>query len=155
MMSVPGHEHQPHFEVGSGSSDVLHALLHGEGPPFTHLFGHSKGALVIQNAIRDLPTEKREPLHVITFGCPIREEAEGVKYLQVLGAFDALGQANAWGNGPEIWLPAHHATNTDLPLHLPVVLLTRFVQADQFEDAPQIGLPPSAAAVMALGAPRR
>ena len=41
----------PVFRYGSGSSDVLHALLELRVTPFRLLVGHSKGALQINNAI--------------------------------------------------------------------------------------------------------
>src|SRR6516164_315336 len=45
----------PIFRYGSGSSDVLHALLEHRVTPFRLLVGHSKGALQINNAIQSLP----------------------------------------------------------------------------------------------------
>ncbi|MBV9632592.1 MAG: hypothetical protein JO230_31175 [Xanthobacteraceae bacterium] len=105
----------PIFRYGSGSSDVLHALLEHRVTPFRLLVGHSKGALQINNAIRSLPAERTEGLNVVTLGCPIGENIPGVKYHQYLGLFDALGQLNAWGNLPEYWPPTWHSTNPALP----------------------------------------
>jgi hypothetical protein len=105
----------PIFRYGSGSSDVLHALLRDRVTPFRLLVGHSKGALQIDNAIRSLPIERTENLFVVTLGCPIAEDVEGVHYHQFLGLFDALGQLNAWGHWPEFWAPTWHSTNPALP----------------------------------------
>jgi hypothetical protein len=105
----------PVFRYGSGSSDVLHALLKDRVTPFRLLVGHSKGALQINNAIQSLPVERTKGLHVVTLGCPISENVAGVHYHQYLGLFDALGQLNAWGHWPEHWPPTWHSTNPALP----------------------------------------
>jgi len=105
----------PIFRYGSGSSDVLHALLEHRVTPFRLLVGHSKGALQINNAIQSLPVERTRGLRVVTLGCPIGENVAGVNYHQYLGLFDALGQLNAWGHWPEHWPPTWHSTNPVLP----------------------------------------
>jgi hypothetical protein len=105
----------PVFRHGSGSSDVLHALLEYRDTPFRLLVGHSKGALQIGNAIQSLAPTRTEGLRVVTLGCPIAENVEGVSYHQYLGLFDALGQLNMWGHMPTEWLPTWHSTNPALP----------------------------------------
>jgi hypothetical protein len=105
----------PIFRYGSGSSDVLHALLEYRVTPFRLLVGHSKGALQINNAIQSLPAERTQGLRVVTLGCPISENVAGVDYHQYLGLFDALGQLNAWGHWPDYWPPTWHSTNPVLP----------------------------------------
>ena len=105
----------PIFRYGSGSSDVLHALLEYRVTPFRLLVGHSKGALQINNAIQSLPAERTQGLRVVTLGCPIGENVAGVDYHQYLGLFDALGQLNAWGHWPDYWPPTWHSTNPVLP----------------------------------------
>ena len=105
----------PTFRYGSGSSDVLHALLEHRAIPFRLLVGHSKGALQINNAIQSLPVERTQGLRVVTLGCPIAENVAGVDYHQYLGQFDALGQLNAWGHWPEYWPPTWHSTNPAMP----------------------------------------
>src|SRR3974390_919746 len=105
----------PIFRYGSGSSDVLHALLRHRETPFCLLVGHSKGALQINNAIQSLPAERTQGLRVVTLGCPIGENVAGVDYHQYLGLFDALGQLNAWGHWPEYWPLTWHSTNPPLP----------------------------------------
>lgn len=105
----------PIYRRGSGSSDVLHALL-GELPgQFRILVGHSKGALQIGNALRSLPEGGADGLHVVTLGCPIAEEAASARYYQYLGLYDALGQLNMWGHLPSQWVPTWHTTNPWLP----------------------------------------
>jgi hypothetical protein len=106
----------PVFRYGSGSSDVLHALMRERPRPFRLLVGHSKGALQIANALGSLEEERTQGLRVVTLGCPIEKElAPGVTYHQYLGLHDALGQLNMWGNLPDCWLPTWHSTNPDLP----------------------------------------
>jgi hypothetical protein len=128
MMTTPDYAKAstgaPVFRHGSGSSDVLHAVLK-EVPNFNRIFGHSKGALVIENALLSLPREATEQLHVVTFGCPISEDTPAASYSQFLGLIDGLGLLNSWGNRPETLLPTHHSTNTGIPLSMPVSLLTR------------------------------
>jgi hypothetical protein len=128
LKTAPGHAEAstgaPVFRRGSGSSDVLHAVLRGASN-ISRLFGHSKGALVIENAILGLPKETTERLHIATFGCPIGEDTPVNSYSQVLGLFDGLGWMNSWGNRPESTIPTHHSTNTRIPFSMPVSLLTR------------------------------
>jgi hypothetical protein len=101
----------PVFRFGSGSSDVLHALIEHRAAPFRMAVGHSKGALQIGNAIHSLPAAKTEELTVVTLGCPIAEDVTNVTYRQYLGALDTLGQLNAWGHWPEHWQWSWHTTN--------------------------------------------
>ena len=105
----------PIFRHGSGSSDVLHALLEHRVTRFRLLVGHSKGALQINNALQSLRAERTQGLRVVTLGCPIGENVAGVDYHQYLGLFDALGQLNAWGHWPDYWPPTWHSTNPLLP----------------------------------------
>lgn len=106
----------PVFRSGSGSSDVLHALM--QQIEIRTLVGHSKGALAIANALRSLAPAQTAGLRIVTLGCPIAEELAGASYHQFLGLFDALGAANAWGNLPDAWTPTDHSTNTSLPLSM-------------------------------------
>jgi hypothetical protein len=105
----------PVFRTGSGSSDVLHALMEHRQAPFKLLVGHSKGALQIGNAILSLPAECTKDLKVVTLGCPIAENLDDVDYFQYLGLFDALGQLNMWGHWPTKWTRTWHSTNPQLP----------------------------------------
>ena len=134
MKSAPGHEEAgtgaPLFRRGNGSSDVLHAILR-ELRGISHVLGHSKGALVIKNAINDLPSETTEGLHIVTFGCPIDEATPEVAgYHQVLGRLDWLGWLNSWGNPPDVEIVSHHSTNTWIPLSMPVARLTRVEEGE-------------------------
>ena len=134
LKTTPGHAEAstgaPVFRHGSGSSDVLHAVLR-EVPSINRVVGHSKGALVIENAIHGLPREATERLHIVTLGCPIDEATPTASYSQFLGLFDGLGLLNSWGNRPETTIPAHHSTNTRISLSMPVSLLTRLAVTRQ------------------------
>jgi hypothetical protein len=111
----------PTFLRGSGSSDVLHALM--LKVEISCLVGHSKGALQIGNALEGLKPPRTKNLRIVTLGCPIPEAVEGATYRQYLGIFDALGQLNAWGNSPSDWTPTQHTTNRQLPLDMDAVAL--------------------------------
>ncbi len=138
MLTAPDHATAdtgaPVFRRGSGSSDVLHSILK-ESENIDHVFGHSKGALAIGNAIHDLPEKTTARLRVTTFGCPIEEDAPGAAYLQFLGLIDQLGLLNSWGNHPEVRPFTHHSTNTAIPLSMPVSLLTRLGETKETPTA--------------------
>ena len=109
------------FETGSPESDILHALLRRSGR-ITRLYGHSKGALCIENALRSLKPPPTRALRVTTFGCVIDEDTDAT-YHQVLGTIDGLGRLNSWFNQPDQWIEAWHTTNTMLPSPMPVTAL--------------------------------
>ena len=125
------------FRRGSGSSDVLHAILK-DVPHIDRVFGHSKGALVIKNAIESLPQETTQRLHVVTFGCRITEDKPAALYSQFLGLIDGIGLLNSWGNPAETLIPAHHSTNTSIPLSMPVSVLTRLAMMREAPQPPAI-----------------
>jgi hypothetical protein len=84
-------------------------------PSINGVVGHTKGALVIENAIHGLPREATERLHVVTLGCPIDEGTPAANYSQFLGLFDGLGLLNSSGNRPDTTIPSHHSTNKSVP----------------------------------------
>jgi hypothetical protein len=105
----------PSFRQGSGSSDVLHEIL-DKSNSVRRLVGHSKGALVIENAVRGLDPTRTAGLEIVTLGCPISKEIQGAGYHQYLGVWDWLGQLNSWGRQPSRWVWTEHTTNIALPL---------------------------------------
>jgi hypothetical protein len=111
------------FRSGSPESDILHQILL-QAPQIKRLYGHSKGALCIQNAVRGLPAERYDDLHVTTFGCVVQEET-AADYNQIMGDVDSLGQLNSWGNWPEQWIKSWHSTNSMLPLTMPIADLVK------------------------------
>jgi hypothetical protein len=131
--SVPDAERvrgAPVFRHGSGSSDVLHALMMRDTRQFRLLVGHSKGALQIGNALRSLNPDRTEGLRVVTLGCPIAKDAPGAEYHQYLGLFDALGQLNMWGNWPDHWPATWHSTNPCLSPAMPAGLFAKESDTD-------------------------
>jgi hypothetical protein len=113
----------PPFRTGSPESDVLHAILENASQ-ITQLYGHSKGALCIENAIRGLSGDRTDGLVITTFGAVIEEKC-GANFSQIIGRLDGLGQLNSWGNWPERWIESWHSTNTMLPLTMPVSRLAK------------------------------
>lgn len=111
------------FRSGSPESDILHEILL-QAPQIKRLYGHSKGALCIQNAVRSLPADRYDDLHVTTFGCVVQEET-AADYNQIMGDVDGLGQLNSWGNWPEQWIKSWHSTNTMLPFTMPIADLVK------------------------------
>jgi hypothetical protein len=89
----------PVFRLGSGSSDVLHALLERRETPFRLLVGQSTGALQIGNAIESLVPECRRGTMRCHAGLSDRQERRGRGLPSVSALFDALGQLSAWGIG--------------------------------------------------------
>jgi len=132
LATTPGHKKAttgaPVFRSGSGSSDVLHAILKSSDRPM-HVFGHSKGALVIANAILDLPAPILAKLSVVTFGCSVSESARVGSYEQFLGVFDLLGIINSGGNAAEHLVDTWHSTNTEMPYTMHVASLSRTLQS--------------------------
>ena len=106
------------FPSDAPESEVLRAILTA-APQIKRLYGHSKGAFCLRNAIRNLPRERIADLHVTTFGCVVAEETRA-EYDQILGTIDGLGQLNSWGALPEQWINAWHSTNTLLPMTMHV-----------------------------------
>lgn len=145
----------PVFRHGSGSSDVLHALMLHRSTPFKLLVGHSKGALQISNAILSLPAERTQGLRVVTLGCPIAQNIAGVDYFQYLGLFDALGQLNMWGNQPTEWTRTWHSTNPQLPPAMDAGELTFKSLAEPPVTRRQTALRVSQSSAPALTAPAR
>ena len=134
------------FPSGTPESDILHAILKA-APQIKRLYGHSKGAFCLRNAIRNLPPERYADLHVNTFGCVVAEETLA-NYNQILGTIDGLGQLNSWGALPELWINAWHSTNTLLPMTMHVGELLSHDARD--EDDVQLRLrdePPGLAGV--------
>jgi len=144
MMTAPGHAEAntdaSAFRRGSGCSGVLHAILK-DVPNIDRVFGHSKGALVIKNAIESLPRETTQRLHVVTFGCRIAEDTPAALYSQFLGLIDGIGLLNSWGNPSQTLIPTHHSTNTSIPLSMSVSVLTRLAIMREAPRPPAITYP--------------
>jgi hypothetical protein len=108
----------PVFLHGSAASDDVHAILQAV-PGITRVVGHSKGALAIENALRDLDDARVAEISVLTFGCVI-SETRHKNYAQYLGVIDGLGFLNSEGHSPEYRPFSHHSTNTYIPFSMTV-----------------------------------
>ncbi|QGZ58627.1 hypothetical protein [Paraburkholderia acidiphila] len=128
LISAPAHKEAttgaPEFITGNPASDVLHSILE-RAPAINTLLGHSKGALVISNALRSLGADVTKRLWVATFGCAISESVAVKHYEQYLGILDALGALNSWGHSPDHLVFTHHSTNIAIAFAMPVAILTR------------------------------
>jgi hypothetical protein len=116
-------------------SSVLHAILK-DMPNVKRVFGHSKGGVAIKSAIQRLPRETTQRLHVVTFGCSIAEDTPA-SYSQFLGLIDGLGLLTAFNPGHTL-IPAHHSTNTSIPLSMPVSVLTRLAMMKEASQPPVV-----------------
>jgi hypothetical protein len=135
LETTPGHQAMetggaPEFETGNPASDILHSLI-ARVSGISVLIGHSKGALAISNALRSLDVAATRRLTVTTFGCPIDETVPARKYVQFLGALDALGWLNSWGHAAERSPVTTHSTNTAIPASMPIAILLRMALASE------------------------
>lgn len=96
---------------------------------FSLLAGHSKGNLVLSEALFEATRNERRPsgaidgdTWVVTLSAAIHMPACFERIVDVMGAMDWFGAINSrMGVGIEMrWPNAWHHTNTELPFHLPV-----------------------------------
>jgi hypothetical protein len=118
------------FQIARYSKDVkaLARLLSRE-VECDFVVGHSKGNLVISEALYTLRTRHPErferiaqDITILTFGARIAMPTEMARVIDVMGELDSFG---AWNSRPDIGVDvsvpgAWHHTNTRLPYHLPV-----------------------------------
>lgn len=112
------------------SLDVRTLLALLAGPrKFDYLIGHSKGNLVISEALfalkeaaPDKIAQRAEEIHAITLSAKIAFPRPMRKITDVMGALDGFGRMNSRASIPtDVQVPmAGHHTNTELPFHLPV-----------------------------------
>lgn len=118
------------FHVARNSEDVraLVALLSREVET-DWLVGHSKGNLVISEALYALRDKASAPfdtlagdLEIATFGARIAMPPQMKRVVDVMGGLDGFGALNSRPDIPtDILVPeAWHHTNTALALHMPV-----------------------------------
>jgi hypothetical protein len=112
------------------SPDVaaLYALLEG-GQKVNFLVGHSKGNLVISEALFELKKRRRDRLdelakgtRIVTLSARIAMPSAFPDIVDVMGSLDLFGEMNSRKSIPvDVSVPgAWHHTNTELPMHLPV-----------------------------------
>lgn len=102
------------------------------------LIGHSKGNLVISEALFALRTADAARVDrlgrttaIITMSARIAMPSQFSRVVDVIGAIDAFGEINSRpGIAPDVRVPgAWHHTNTDLPMHLPVTRIVKEISA--------------------------
>ncbi|MEE4155163.1 MAG: hypothetical protein V2I27_13465 [Erythrobacter sp.] len=123
----PGHT----FRMARESADVraIRELLGDGGVKVPYLVGHSKGNLVLSEALYALREADRQgfrkaaaDMRVVTFSARIAMPRELTCVTDVMGELDTFGALNSRPDIPvDVSVPAAwHHTNTRLPFHLPV-----------------------------------
>lgn len=106
------------------------------GYPFEIMVGHSKGNLVLSEALFALKSRKRDRLdelaqraRIVTISARIAMPSALKNIVDVMGALDTFGEMNSRHRIPIDVLVkgAWHHTNTDLPMHLPVTKTLRSI----------------------------
>ena len=125
------------FPSGTPESDILHAILKA-APQIKRLYGHSKGAFCLRNAIRHLPPRRSADLHVTTFGCCHRRGDVGQLQSDSLEPSTASASSTRGRALPEQWINAWHSTNTLLPMtmHVGELLSNDARSEDDVQAAP-------------------
>ena len=133
------------FQLASFSEDVKALVRLLEGTVETDwLVGHSKGNLVISEALYALRAEDEErfakiapELRVVTFGARIAMPRQVKTVIDVMGDLDSFGALNSRPDiGIDVTVPsAWHHTNTRLPFHVPVTKVLEGVAARKKEGA--------------------
>lgn len=119
----------PSLDGLQGSLDVktLTALLAGHD--FDVIVGHSKGNMVISEALfalAEIAPERAEALaktlRIVTIGARVPMPAPFRSAISIIGEYDSYGQMNSRdGEEATILVPnAGHHTNTEIPYHLDV-----------------------------------
>ena len=134
------------FQLAKFSADVraLVKLLSGMVEA-DWLVGHSKGNLVISEALYAL--RAREPerfaivakeVPIVTFGARIAMPNEVERVIDVMGDLDSFGAMNSRPDiGVDVTVPnAWHHTNTRLPFHVPVTKVLEGIVAQQESRSP-------------------
>ncbi|SMC62087.1 cell envelope biogenesis protein OmpA [Rhizobium sp. RU36D] len=118
--------------------DTVKALLSDESLSFHMLAGHSKGNLVLSEALYAMRRTNRERVkalgaaaRIVTFGARITMPPEFPDVIDVMGDLDWYGEMNSRPKiDSDIRIPmAGHSTNSDLVGSLPVVSILREITA--------------------------
>lgn len=127
------------FQLAKFSEDVkaLLELLCGKVDA-DWLVGHSKGNLVISEALYALRAQDKERFEqvassvpIVTFGARIAMPTEVENVIDVMGDLDNLGALNSRPDiGVDVTVPnAWHHTNTRMPFHVPVTKVLEQITA--------------------------
>jgi hypothetical protein len=117
-------------------TDVVLALIKDERAPIDLIVAHSKGNLVVCDALHALQRDDRalsdrtgETVHVVSISSRLRMPRGCRKLTEIVGRWDLVGDfATRRDAPPDVVVPdAWHHTNTDLYGHLPVTKVLREV----------------------------
>ena len=113
----------------SKDTRTVQALLSHKALKMKLLIGHSKGNLVISEALfqmRALDATRLKQIAkqmlIVTVSAKIAMPPDFEHIVDIIGQIDGFGALNSrWDLGTEVTVPfAWHHTNTELPMHLPV-----------------------------------
>lgn len=113
----------------SKDTRTVQALLSHKALKMKLLIGHSKGNLVISEALfqmRALDATRLKQIAkqmlIVTVSAKIAMPPDFEDIVDIIGQIDGFGALNSrWDLGTEVTVPfAWHHTNTELPMHLPV-----------------------------------
>lgn len=131
---------EPFLKLGRLSLDTraVMALLADRRFNFSLVTGHSKGNLVISEALYELKDQHSgraipdDKFWIVTVSAAVAMPPRYEKIIDVMGTVDGFGALNStWGIPIEKRCPlSWHHTNTEMPFHLPVTKVFRELQAD-------------------------
>ena len=107
---------------------------------FSLLAGHSKGNLVISEALYELKAQAEtggaqpaEDIWIVTVSAAVAMPPRYRRIVDVMGTIDWFGRMNStWGIGVDkLWPLSWHHTNTELSFHLPVTTMFRELITDR------------------------
>lgn len=143
-------------------TQTLKALLTDKRLSFKLLIGHSKGNLVISEALYGLQDTDKDRLKAVAEGCKIVTLSARIAMppafkdvVDVMGEWDWFGEINSRATIPadEVVAKAWHHTNTELPNHLPVTeVLRRVLTRSATPMTPVLALAAPAPTMLAIAA---
>lgn len=132
----PPHDHR--------DAETLLALLRDERLKLDALVGHSKGNLVIADALHALQRTDRArsealcaALRIVSISARVKMPRACAHVVEVIGTWDRIGDfAHRRKAPPAVELEAWHHTNTDFVGHVPVTKVVRDILAPAPPSAP-------------------
>lgn len=124
--------------VAERDADVVRALLADERLSFDLIVAHSKGNMVVGEALHALQREDRvradhigETVHIVSISSRLQMPRSCRQVTEIVGRWDLIGTFATRRDGPpDVVVPdAWHHTNTDLLGHLPVTKVLKEVLA--------------------------
>ena len=131
--------------VAERDADVVLALLRDERARFDLIVAHSKGNMVVGEALHALQREDRpraehigETVHVVSISSRLQMPRCCRQVTEIVGRWDLIGDFATRRDGPpDLVVPdAWHHTNTDLVGHLPVTKVLKEVLGRGEPSAP-------------------